>query len=266
MPGLSPRTLPCIALLLCVTSPAYAKDVFSGTWKGDVKASTPSTKATVVVLDGGTYTCSTCIPVLKVAADGAFHPVVGNAYYDEMSVTVVDPQTVKRATRKSGKLIGETTASLSTDGKIMTTAFNDLSADNGVPITGTGVSERVAAGPAGAHAVSGSWRQTSNGEVSDSGLVFTLAQVGKVVTYSTPTGTSYTATIGGPAVAVVGDPGWTTVSLKQPTPDTLHETDLFKGKVIGKYLMTVSPDGKTMTMDVNDIKYGRTSTMVAYKQ
>ncbi len=260
------RLIPCVALLLASTSTAYAKDVFTGTWKGDVKASAPSTKPSIALLDKGTYTCSTCVPVLKVTADGAFHPVVGNAYYDEMAVTIVDPLTVKRATRKSGKLVGETTATLSADGKTMTTAFNDLSAANGIPVTGTGISTRVSSGPPGSHASSGSWRQTSDGQVSDSGLVFTLAQVGKVVTYSTPTGTSYVATTGGPAVAVVGDPGWTTVSLKQPKLNTLHETDYFDGKVIGKYVMTISPDGKTMTMDVNDIKYGRTSTLVAYKQ
>lgn len=260
------KLIPCITLLLATTSPAYAKDVFTGTWKGDVNASVPSTKPSVVLLADGLYTCSTCVPVLKVAADGAFHPVVGSAYYDEMAVTVVDPAIVKRATRKGGKLVGETTATLSADGNTMTTAFNDLTAPNGIPVTGTGVSTRVTSGPAGSHASSGSWRQTSEGQVSDSGLVFTLAQVGKVVTYSTPTGISYVATTGGPAVAVVGDPGWTTVSLKQSGLNTLHETDYFDGKIIGKYVMTVSADGKKMTMDANDIKYGRTSTLVAYKQ
>lgn len=260
------KLMPCIALLLATTSPAYAKDVFTGTWKGDVKASAPSTKPSVVLLADGLYTCSTCVPVLKVVADGAFHPVVGNAYYDEMSIAAVDPQTIKRATRKGGKLASEATSTLSADGKTMTTIFNELSPANGVPVTGTGVSTRVASGPPGSHASSGSWLQTSQGEVSDSGLVFTLAQVGKVVTFSSPTGISYVATVDGPAVAVVGDPGWTTVSLTQPNPNTLHETDLFEGKVIGKYVMTVSPDGKKLTMDANDIKYGRTSTMVAYKQ
>lgn len=260
------RSIAFIALLFATTSPAYAKDAFSGTWKGDVKASTPSTKPFASVLNDGTYTCSTCIPVVKVAADGEFHPVAGHAYYDEMAVTIVDPMTVRRATRKGGKPVGDTTATVSADGKTLTSAFNDLSAANGIPVTGTGVSTRVTTGPSGSHASSGSWRQTSEGQVSDSGLVFTLAQVGKVVTYSTPTGTSYVATTGGPAVAVVGDPGWTTVSLKQPSLNTLHETDYFEGKVIGKYIMTISPDGKMMTMNANDIKYGRTSTLIAYKQ
>lgn len=260
------KLMPCIALLLATTSPAYAKDVFTGTWKGDVKASQLSTKPSVSLIDKGVYTCSTCIPVVEIPADGALHPVAGHAYYDAMSVTVVDPAIVKYATSKGGKLASEATAMLSADGKFISTSFSDSSTANGIPVTGTSVSERVAAGPAGSHAASGSWRQTSDTQVSDSGLVFTLAQAGKVVTYSTPTGTSYVATTGGPAVAVVGDPGWTSVSLTQPNPNTIHETDLFEGKVIGKYVLTVSPDGKKLTMDVNDIKYGTTATLVAFKQ
>jgi len=56
------------------------------------------------------------------------------------------------------------------------------------------------------------------------------------------------------------------VSLRQSDLNTLHETDYLDGKVIGKYVMTISPDGKKMTMDVNDIKYGKTSTLIAYRQ
>ncbi len=260
------RTLQCIALLLATTSPAYAKDAFTGTWKGDIKESALSTKPSAALINDGVYTCSSCIPVVKIAADGALHPVAGHAYYDAMSVTVVNPATVKYATSKGGKPMSDATATLSADNGSMTTVFNDTSAPNGIAVTGTTVSERVTEGPVGSHAASGSWRQTNETQVSDSGLVFTFAKAGKVVTYSTPTGTSYVATTGGPTVAVAGDPGWTTVSLSQPNLNTLHETDYLDGKVIGKYVMTVSPDGKKMTMDVNDIKYGRTSTLVAYKQ
>lgn len=255
-----------IALASTTISSAFAQDVLSGTWKGDIGASQLSTKPSSTLIDKGLYTCATCKPVLKVAADGGWHAVVGQPYYDEMSVTVVDPAVVKYATKKSGKIVSEVTETLSADGKSISTAFNETVGGSAVPITGTSVSERVAPAPAGAHATSGSWRQTKDVQLSDSGLVFTIAQVGKVVTYTTPIGISYAATIGGPAVPVSGDPGWTTVSLTQPSARTLHETDVFEGKVIGKYLMTVSPDGKTMTINANDIKHGRTSTLVAYKQ
>lgn len=255
-----------IALLFATTSSAQAQDLFTGTWKGDVKASQPSPKPSVILIDKGIYSCSTCKPAVTVAADGAFHPVVGNAYYDEISVTVVDPATLKRATRKAGKPVGEATSRVSADGKTLTTNFTDMSAANGTPVTGTNVGTRVAAAAPGAHAASGSWRETNDGQVSDSGIVFTLAQTGKVVRYSTPTGVSYEAMIGGAAAPVVGDPGWTMVSLKPSGRRTLVETDLFDGKVIGTYAMTIAPDGKKMTIAVNDVKYGKRSTLVAFKQ
>ena len=260
------RLVSCIALLLASTSPAYAKDFFTGTWKGDVKASQMSTKPSVTAIDKGIYTCSSCIPAVAIPADGAPHPVSGHSYYDAMTVTVVDPATVKYTTTMGGKPMSEATATVSADGASLTTAFTDMTGANGMPVTGNTVSTRVAAGPAGSHAVSGSWRQTNDSQISDSGLVFTLVQSGRTLTYSTPTGTTYTATMGGPAVAVKGDPGWTSVSLKRVSPATVIETDLLDGKVIGTYTMTVSLDRKKMTIAVNDIKYGKTSTLVAFKQ
>lgn len=260
------KLLPCIAILMAAAAPLHAESLFTGTWKGDMKASQPSTKPSVLLLKGGTFTCSTCKPVITVPADGAFHAVKGNPYFDEMMVQVVDPMTVKRSTKKAGKVMGESTVTISADGKTMTSTFNDTSADNGVAVTGTGVNTRVAAGPAGAHAISGSWRQTTDGQVSENGMIFTMAQDGKTVKYATPTGVSYSAVIGGPAGAVAGDPGWTSAALKQPKPDTLVETDMHDGKTVAIYTMKVSPDGKTMMVDVNDVKFGTTAHYVARKQ
>lgn len=255
-----------IALLSTATSSAIVQDAFSGTWKSDMKASEFSTKPSITLIDKGVFSCTTCKPLIKVIADGEWHPIVGQPYYDEMSVTVVDPTTVKYASKRGGKIVSEVTETLSADGNSLSTVFNEMLGTNRVPITGMSVSKRVAPAPAGAHALSGAWRQTKDAQLSDSGLVFTLTQVGKVVTYSTPTGVSYVATIGGPAVAVTGDPGWTTVTLTQPNAHMLQETDLFEDKVTDTYLMKVSADGKTMTMNVNDIKHDRKSTLVAYKQ
>jgi hypothetical protein len=46
----------------------------------------------------------------------------------------------------------------------------------------------------------------------------------------------------------------------------IEETDKRDGKVIGIARMTVSPDGKTMTIAVTDRLYGTTSRFVAEKQ
>ncbi len=258
--------LPCLIAATLSASPVAAQSVFTGTWKGDVAASQVSTKPSVFAITNGRYTCSTCKPVVDVLADGAFHPIVGNPYYDEMSVTIVDPVTIKRASRKGGKPSGDSTVTVSADGTSLSTAFTDMTAANGVPVTGTTKSERVAAGPAGSHATSGSWRATNSGEVSDSGLTFAFAVEGKTVKYSSPTGVAYAATIGGPAAPVTGDPGWTSTTVTQLSPDTLVETDFHDGKTLAIYTMTVSPDGRTMTSKVDDIKYGKKSTLIATKQ
>jgi hypothetical protein len=260
------KSLPLALLFMALSTPAAAQSVFDGTWKGDVAASQLSTKPSIFAVSGGKYTCATCKPTISIPADGAFHAVSDSPYYDEVAVAVVDPATLKRSARKGGKLVGETTMTLSTDGKTMTSAFSDTSADNGTPVTGTQVSERVAPAPAGAHALSGSWRATNSAQVSDSGLTFTFKQTGKTLSYSSPTGISYTATIGGEAAPVTGDPGWTWVKLKQSGANTLVETDLYRGKPIGVYTMTVSADGKTMTTQANDLKFGKKSTLVATKQ
>jgi hypothetical protein len=232
------------------TTPALAKGVFDGTWKGDVKASKPAEKPSIILLQ----------------ADGAFHPIVGNPYYDEASVAVVDATTVKRAFRKSGKTVAEATVTLAADGQSSSSAFVDRTAPSGVEVTGTTVNARVAPAPAGAHALSGAWRETTETQVSDTGLVFTFAQDGKTMAFSTPTGISYAATIDGPPATVTGDPGWTKVALKQTGPTTLFETDYEGDTPIGTYSMSLSPDGTTMTTAVNDLKHGKTSTMVAHRQ
>ena len=248
------------------TTPALAKGVFDGTWKGDVRASQPSEKQSVFQIRAGIFSCTTCKPAQTFPADGAFHRVVGNAYYDEASVAVVDPTTLKRAFRKRGKTVAETTVTLAADGQSSSSVFVDRTAPNGVEVTGTTVNARVAPAPPGAHPLSGAWRETTDTQVSDNGLVFTFAQEGKVMTFSTPTGIAYAATIDGPPATVTGDPGWTKVTLKQTGPTTLFETDYEGDTVIGTYSMSLSADGMTLTNTANDLKNGKTSTLVAHRQ
>ena len=67
----------------------------NGTWKTDKASVKFEQKPDDILLQGGTYKCSTCIPPLSVAADGQFHDVAGRAYSDSMSVKVVDDKTVE---------------------------------------------------------------------------------------------------------------------------------------------------------------------------
>ena len=71
--------LAAMLAMALATTPALAKGVFDGTWKGDVKASKPAEKPSIILLQAGTFSCTTCKPALKFPADGAFHVAAGMA-------------------------------------------------------------------------------------------------------------------------------------------------------------------------------------------
>ncbi|MGI4879577.1 MAG: hypothetical protein ACRYG4_19050 [Janthinobacterium lividum] len=253
-------------VLLAAVAPATAASKFDGTWKVDLANQQVSTKPSVYLLTGGSYTCSTCVPAYIVKADGAFHPVAGNPYYDEVAVGVVDPRTITWKSRKGGKPMFESTRVVAADDATQTTAFTDMTAANGVAVTGKQTDKRAAAGPAGSHAASGSWLDTTAVEVNDAGVTVMLHLDGEKMTLKTPTGITYTTTIDGPQSPVVGDPGWTSVALKRTGPDTLVETDYRDGKAIGIYTYAMAADGKTIHADQQDLLHGTTSAATLVKQ
>lgn len=155
---------------------------------------------------------------------------------------------------------------VSPDGNTLTFEFTDSSNTNGAPVTGKGEATRVAKGPAGANAISGSWRTTKIENISDNGIMFTFKVSGDELTMTSPTGQSYTAKLNGPDAPYKGDPGTTSVSVKSLGKDTVEETDKRDGKVISVSKMTVTPDGNTMNIMVEDKLHGTTAHFVATKQ
>ena len=81
-----------------------------------------------------------------------------------------------------------------------------------------------------------------------------------------PTGETYTAKLDGTEAPVKGAYGWDTVSLKRITKNTFEETDKRAGKVTDVATITISADGKKMTVVDNNKIDDRTSTYVAVKQ
>ncbi|HTG61943.1 MAG TPA: hypothetical protein VMG63_21360 [Terriglobia bacterium] len=101
---------------------------------------------------------------------------------------------------------------------------------------------------------------------SQNGRTTTYKGAGDQISMSTPTGESYTARLDGKDSPVKGAYGWDSVSLKRLDDSTIEETDKRNGKVVEVVKMTVSPDGKKMTVVAMDKLTGRTSTYVAEKQ
>lgn len=253
-----------VSLLMPVL--AMAQSAFDGTWKVDIKTAQFPTKPDVYLLQDGMYHCNTCAPPVDIKADGQDQKVTGHPYYDTMSIKVVDDHTIEGTNKKNGKTVATAKTTVSSDGNTLMFEFTDSSATNADPVTGKGEEARVAKGPAGSHAISGSWRAAKMESMSDNGLLFTYKVEADSLTMTTPTGQSYTAKLDGTEAPYKGDPGTTSVSVKRLDKNTFEETDKRDGKVISVARMMVAADGKTMTLAVDDKLQETTSRFVAAKQ
>lgn len=253
-----------IVLVLVTAAPVFAAP-FDGSWIADPASYKAPDKIVTRLLKDGVYSNPNAAPPIKVAADGKFHAVKNDPYADEIMVAVVDKTTLRQATRKGGKEMGSSVFTVSPDSKTLTIAYTDKSAPGGTS-TGSNLWTRVAPAPAGAHAVSGKWKQTGVADMSANALELSLKDSGKALTLSTPTGVTYTATYGGPAVAITGDPGKTMAAVKRAGADKIVETDTRNGKVVNVSTFSISKDGKTLTVDNDDKEYGAKTQWTAHKK
>jgi hypothetical protein len=260
------KSIAALLVSAFAAGPALAASPLDGTWKADLASVKWPSKPDVYLIKGGVYTCSSCVPRVTIKADGAFHAVTGHPYYDEQAVKIVDARTVTFAQRKGGKAMGESTDTVSADGRTVTYTFRDTSSPNGKIVTGTGTEVRIGRPIPGAHAISGSWRNTKMGDMTDAGLIVTMRTEGNVVHVSTPTGISYAARLGGPAVPVNGDPAHTMAAMRRTNAMTYVETDTRGGKVVQIITTTALPGGKAMRVDIVDRVQGTTLSYKALKQ
>lgn len=255
-----------LPIAAALATPANAASPFDGTWKIDLGTAKLPDKPDVFLLKDGVYECQSCAPAFKVKADGAFHPVTGQPYYDSVAIKVVDPHTVAETDRKGAKTAVTSTSTVSADGQTLSFAFKDMTAASGAVVTGKGTEARVAKGPAGSHALSGSWKMTSLSNFSDNGLALTFKEEAGGLMMSQPTGQSYHASWGGPAVPIKGDAASTMAAVKKIDAHSFQETDTRAGKVVMVITATVAADGKTMTADIDDRLRGSHASYKLTKQ
>jgi len=258
--------LVALAALLLPTL-ATAQSPFDGTWKIDTNKIDFPKKPDVFLLQNGMYDCKTCTPPYQVKADGTDQPVSGHPYFDSVAIKVVNDHEIEETDKKSGKVVTTSTTTVSSDGNALMFTFSDSSNTNGgPPVTGKGEAARVAKGPAGSNAISGSWRTTKMESLSDNATTWTYKVSGDQLTMTSPTGQSYKARLNGTDAPMKGDPGVTSVGVKMLGKDTLEETDKRDGKVIGVFKMTVAADGKTAKASYDDKLQKRTTDFMATKQ
>jgi hypothetical protein len=242
-----------------------AAGAIDGTWKADLASAQIEQKPNQFLLQNGQFSCPTCTPPLTIAADGAMHAVTGRPYADQISVKVDDDHNVTRTAQKAGKTTGETKYSVSADGKTLTISFTDSSVPNAKPVTGSYTETRVADGPAGSHAISGSWKLDKYNNISDEGLTVSFRSDGDMLHMSSPSGTSYDAKLDGSDTPIKGDVGGTTVSVKKLADGSYEETAKRDGKVISVNTFSVGADGKMHAVS-EDRLAGSTVRYTANKQ
>lgn len=256
--------LPFIASDLLLVAASHASP-FDGTWKIDPASVKLPNRPDVQLLKGGTYSCTSCVPKVRVPADGQVHPVAGAKTFDAISVTVTDPNTVTYSYQLKGQPVSTTTESVSADHGTLTTKWHSTATKSGEALDGSSTSKRVGALPAGAHPVSGTW-QAGAVDMSDNASTMTLAVAGKSVTLSYPTGESFTAQSGGPFVPLQGDPLGEMDAVVIKGPRVLELRTQRGGELANVSTLTVAADGRTLTGSSYNPKLKTTTTYTATKQ
>jgi hypothetical protein len=142
---------------------------------------------------------------------------------------------------------------ISSDGKSATVEWPQNCNANGDAITGKDILSRVATGPRGSHAISSSWQISKRVNRSENALVVTLKLEGDTFSFADPSGQSYAAKLDGTETPFKGDLSNTMVSVKRD------------GKVAENTRFTVSADGKTITVSVENKVKGTTRQFVLRK-
>jgi len=251
-----------LAAALGAAAVSRAQSPFDGTWHADLAQTKFSPKPVTFYISGGWYHCVSCNPVIEIPADGQDHPVSGHAY-DSMSVTIVDPHTIKVVGKKGDTVMFESTRTVSADGKTLTVKVTDHPMDGGAPTTFDTVARRSGMAPSGVHATSGNWvavKQSGSGTE----LVTTYKMNGDELTMTAGSGETYTAKLDSGDAPVKNAYGWDAVSLKKINDHTIQETDKRGDTVTDVSTLTVN--GNKMTVVDDDKINNRTSTYVATKQ
>ena len=252
-----------LTLLCLAPSLALAGTVFDGTWTtklGSVQVSGPPV---AYEISQGMYRCTSCVPQITVKADGTDQKVSGHDYYDSIAIRIVNANAIETTRKKGGKIIGADAASVSADGKTLTELWVDYAGAQAPK--GTNSYTRLTAGPAGSHAISGTWQQDPFSGASGSLVTVKYESTADGLKMAW-NGQSYDAKFDGKEYPIKNDPAETTVSLKRIDANTIQETDRRGGKVIDIIRMAASADGKTLSVEDADQLRNTKMTYIMMKQ
>jgi hypothetical protein len=253
-------------LLASIVPTALAQSAFDGTWEIDTSASPQSTTQFEYLLKGGRFRCASCDPPFEIPADGRDHAIGGDPCIETASVKVKDDHTIEEIDKRSGKTAGTLRFTVSPSGDTAVEEWTENCNAKGDVVSGKDEMARVAAGPAGSHPVSGSWKISQRLNRSENALIIRLRLTSDTFSFADPADQKYTARLDGTETPIEGDLSHAVVSVKRTAADTIEQTDKRDGKVVQVTRFVVSGDGKTLTVSIEDIGKGTTKHFTARKQ
>jgi hypothetical protein len=246
---------------------ALAGSPFDGVWKtGAVMVDVPAPPVTYL-LANGVFHCVGCAGIPAIPADGVPHAYgAAPGVVDSVKVEVIDDHEVRNTGTRRGRPVVSRTMTVSPDGRTMEVDAWVAPVHRGAPsVTRRTLLTRLAWGPLGSHPVSGTWRASRVLGLSDDLALSRFKVSGDKVDWSTPAGVSYHATFGGPPVPQIGDPNHVMITVRKVNDNQIVESDWRDGRITHVYTMTVSPDGRTMTMVERNANSGSVQTLTARK-
>jgi hypothetical protein len=254
--------------LILLLSPGLlaAQTPFDGTWVANSETAQLPKRPEVYSLQNGVYECESCVPKIKANADGKDYPIAGSPYFSAIAIQVIDDHTIEITEKQKGKVVYKEVDKVSPNGNTLRQDVTDLAALNGKAVVAQETLQRISAGAAHAHAVSGSWQAQKIKFASENGITVTYHSTPEGLQASNPGGEGYDAKFDGKEYPIHGDPAHGTVSLKKVNANTIVETDRQDGRVHYMLRMNVSPDGKTMKVTETDEERGTKTTYILEKK
>ena len=247
------------SLLLLFPATLFAQSPFDGTWVAKLDTAQLPKRPEVYLLQNGIYECPSCVPKIKVKADGKEYPIAGSPYFSTVVVQVIDNSSVELTEKRGSKIVYKETDTVSPGGDTLLQNVTDSAAPAGESVTAEETYRRISPGPVGSSAISGSWQAEKVNITSDSGTTVIYHSTPKGLQASNPGGEGYDAKFDGKEYLIRGDPVHSTVSLRRINAHTIVETDKQDGKVHW-LVMAVSPDGKSMKVTETDKERGTKMT------
>jgi hypothetical protein len=230
------------ALLFLARGASFGQSLFDGPWANKAGEQVPQNPS-LYSLESETFHCSCTFGNVAIKPDGYDHKVAETAYIDTVNVQEVDAHTVAIIAKKGGRPMFTEVDSVPQDGSTLTQIVKDTTEAETVTLEFQ--SHRVENGPAGSHAISGSWRAFKASR-SQNGSVIKYTCTKDSFSAETPLGERYTAKFDGNFYPVEDDPGHTMVAAKLLNPNTVELTSKRDGKIVSISHLSVTPDGKSI--------------------